>query len=86
MTLARKAFKALEKNFHTVFLPYDEFEKLVPKGNYLDKNDPALFLKYHDDILYYETTLTNLTNIVANQKLSSDSLIQIIKTNYHIDD
>ena len=52
----------------------------------LDKNDPALFLKYHDDILYYETTLTNLTNIVANQKLSSDSLMQLIKTNYHIDD
>ena len=86
MTLARKAFKAMEKNFHTVFLPYDEFEKLVPKGNYLDKNDRALFLKYHDDILYYETTLTNLTNIVANQKLSSDSLMQLIKTNYHIDD
>ncbi len=86
MTLARKAFKAIEKNFHTVFLPYDEFEKLVPKGNYLDKNDPALFLKYHDDILYYETTLTNLTNIVANQKLSSDSLMQLLKTNYHIDD
>jgi len=86
MTLARKAFKAIEKNFHTVFLPYDEFEKLVPKGNYLDKNDPALFLKYHDDILYYETTLTNLTNIVANQKLSSDSLMQLLKTNYHIAD
>ena len=86
MTLARKAFKAIEKNFHTVFLPYDEFEKLVPKGNYLDKNNPALFIKYHDDILYYETTLTNLTNIVANQKLSSDSLMQLIKTNYHIDD
>ena len=86
MTLARKAFKAIEKNFHTVFLPYDEFEKLVPKGNYLDKNDPALFLKFHDDILYYETTLTNLTNIVANQKLSSDSLMQLLKTNYHIAD
>jgi len=86
MTLARKAFKVIEKNFHTVFLPYDEFEKLVPKGTYLDKNDPALFLKYHDDILYYETTLTNLTNIVANQKLSSDSLMQLLKTNYQIDD
>jgi len=86
MTLARKAFKAMEKNFYTVFLPYDQFEKLVPEGNYLDKNDPALFLKYHDDILYYETTLINLTNIVANQKLSSDSLIQLIKANYHIDE
>jgi hypothetical protein len=86
MALARKAFKEIEKNFHTVFMPYDQFEQLVPEGNYLDKNDPTLFLKYHDDILYYETTLTNLTNIVANQKLSSDSLMQLIKTNYHIDD
>ena len=86
MTLARKAFKAIEQDFHIVFLPYNEFEKFVPEGNYLDKNDPTLFLKYHDDILYYETTLTNLTNIVANQKLSSDSLMQLIKTNYHIDD
>jgi len=86
MTLARKAFKAIEMDFHTVFMPYSEFEKLVPEGNYIDKNDPALFLKYHDDILYYETTLTNLTNIVANQKLSSDSLMQLIKRNYHVDD
>jgi hypothetical protein len=86
MTLGRKAFKETEKNFHTVFLPYDEFEKLVPIGNYLDRNDPALFSKYHDDILYYETTLTTLTNIVANQKTSTDSLIQLIKKNYHIDD
>jgi hypothetical protein len=46
----------------------------------------ALFLKYHDDVLYYETTLTNLTNIVANQKLVADSLMQLIKTTYHIDD
>jgi len=86
MTLGRKAFKAIERDFRTVFLPYSEFQKLVPEGNYIDKSDPALFLKYHDDILYYETTLTNLTNIVANQKLSSDSLMQLIKTNYHIDD
>ena len=86
MTLARRAFKAIEKNFQTVFLPYNEFEKLVPEGNYLDKNDRALFLRYHDDILYYETTLTNLTNIVANQKLSSDSLMQLIKAKYRIDD
>jgi len=86
MTLARKAFKAIEQNFKTVFLPYNEFEKLVPRGNYLDKNDRALFLKYHDDLLYYETTLTNLTNIVANQRSSSDSLMQLIKAHYHIDD
>ncbi len=85
MTLARKAFKAIEQDFHTVFLPYTEFEKLVPEGNYLDNNNPALFLKYHDDILYYETTLTNLTNIVANQKFSSDSLMQLIKKDYHLE-
>ena len=76
----------IEQDPHTVFIPYNEFEKLVPEGNYLDKNDPALFSKYHDDILLYEVTLTNLTNIVANQKLSSDSLMQLIKTNYHVDD
>ena len=63
-----------------------EFEKLIPGGNYLDKNDPAIFSKYHDDILYYQTTLSNLTNIVARQKFSSDSLLQLIKTNYHIKD
>ena len=86
MSLARNAFKAIEKDFKTVFLPYNEFEKLIPEGNYLDKNDPELISKYHDDILYYQTTLSNLTNIVAAQKLSSDSLLQLIKTNYHIKD
>ena len=85
MTLARKVFKAIEKDFMTVFLPYNEFEKLVNDGNYIDKNDPALFSKYHDDILYYQTTLTNLTNIVANQKLSSDVLMQLIIKKYHFE-
>ena len=86
MTLARKAFKAMETDFHTIFMPYNEFGKLVPEGDYFDKKEPYLLLKYKDDILYYETTLTNLTNIVSNQKLSSDSLIRLIKTNYRIDD
>jgi hypothetical protein len=86
MSLGRKAFKAIEKDFNTVFLPYSVFEKLIPEGNYLDKNDPAILSQYHDDILYYQTTLSNLTNIVARQKLSSDSLLQLIKTNYHIND
>ena len=86
MSLARKAFKAIETDFKTVFLPCNDFEKLIPEGNYLDKNDPAIFSKYHDDILYYQTTLSNLTNIVARQKFSSDSLLQLIKTNYHIKD
>ena len=86
MSLARKAFKAIESDFTTVFLPYSKFEKLIPEGNYLDKNDPALFSKYHDDILYYQTTLSNLTNIVAGQKLSSDSLLQLIRSSYDIKD
>jgi len=86
MTYARKAFKKIENDFKTVFLPYNEFERLIPEGHYLDKNDPAIFSKYHDDILYYQTTLSNLTNIVAAQKLSSDSLLQLIKTNYSITD
>ena len=86
MNLARAAFKAIENDFKTVFLPYAEFEKMIPEGNYIDKNDPAIFSKYHDDILYYQTTLSNLTNIVANQKYSSGSLLQLIKTNYHLKD
>ena len=43
MSYARKAFKAIETDFKTVFLPYAEFEKLIPEGNYFDKNDPAIF-------------------------------------------
>ena len=86
MSLARTAFKAIENDFKTVFVTYSEFEKLVPEGNYLDKSDPALFSKYHDDILYYQTTLSNLTNIVASQKHSSDSLLQLIKTSYPLKD
>jgi hypothetical protein len=86
MSLARNAFKAIENDFKKVFLPYTEFERLIPGGNYIDKNDPALFSKYHDDILYYQTTLSNLTNIVASQKFSSDSLLLLIKSKYHLKD
>ena len=86
MSLARKAFAAIENDFKAVFLPYTEFEKLIPEGRYLDKTDPALYSMYHDDILYYQTTLSNLTKIVAGQKFASDSLLQLIKSKYHIKD
>ena len=86
MTLARNAFKAIEKDFTTIFLPKNEFDKLIPPGNYIEKNDPALLSKYHDVILYCQSTLSNLTNVVAGQKLSSDSLLQLIRSSYHIKD
>jgi len=84
MSLARKAFKNIEQNFTTVFLPYDEFEKLVPKGNYLDNNNNELYSRYHDDVLYYLTTLSNTNRIIAAQKASAGSLIQLIHKKYKI--
>ena len=84
MSLARSAFKVIEEDFRNVILPRSEIEKLVDGGNYLDKNDAAIFSKYHDDILYYQTTLNNVTNITAKQKLSADSLITLIRDKYRI--
>ena len=84
MTLARRAFKQIEKDFNYVFLSLSEIEKLVDKGKYLDKNDLTLFSKYHDDVLYYQTTLNNVTNITAKQKSSADSLIQLIRSEYKL--
>ena len=86
MSLARKAFKAIENDFTTVFLTDNEFDKLIPEGSYIENEDRALLSRYHDDLLYYQTTLSNLTNIVAAQKLSSDSLLQLIRSSYHIKD
>jgi hypothetical protein len=84
MSLARKAFKAIEQDFNTVFLPNSEIEKLVGNGKYLDKYDLPLFAKYHDDILYYQTTLSNVTNITAKQKSSAESLIKLIRKEYNL--
>ncbi|MBC7873638.1 MAG: hypothetical protein H7Y01_06570 [Ferruginibacter sp.] len=86
MSLARKAFKAIEKDFRIVFLPDNEFEKLVDEGTYLDDTNPELLSRYHDDIMYYQTTISNLTNIIASQKSSADSLIQLIRKKYRIKD
>jgi hypothetical protein len=84
MSLARAAFKAIEKDFATVFLPLNQIDSLVPHGNYLDRNEPALFSKYHDDILYYQTTLSNVTNVTEKQKGLANALVQLIKNEYHI--
>ena len=84
LSLARKVFKDIEKNFRIVLLPYSEFERLIDEGNYLDNKNPELLSKYHDDILYYQTTLNNLTNIIASQKSSADSLIHLIRKKYRI--
>ena len=84
MRLARKAFKAFEKDPKTLFFPEKGFEKLVDEGNYIDKKDPGLLARYHDDILYYQTTLSNVTNHIADQKAAADSLIQLIRREYRI--
>lgn len=86
MSLARTAFKAIEKDFTTVFLPLNQISSMVPAGKYIDKNDSELFSKYHDDILYYQTTLSNVTNITEKQKESASTLIQLIKKEYHLED
>jgi hypothetical protein len=86
MSLARTAFKAIEKDFQTVFLPLNGIDKLVPSGNYMNKNEPALFSKYHNDILYYQTTLSNITNATEKQKKSADTLIQLIRKEYNLKD
>ncbi|HLX92038.1 MAG TPA: hypothetical protein VKR32_10170 [Puia sp.] len=85
MVLARTAFRAIEKNFATVFLPFDQISKLVPYGNYMDKNEPQLFLKYRNDILYYQTTLSNVVVITEKQKEFADTLIQLIRKEYHLE-
>jgi hypothetical protein len=85
-SLERRAYKAIENDFNTVYLPVSEFEKLVDEGNYIDKDDPALFSRLFDDILYYQTTLSNVINIVSKQKSAADSLLQLIKSKYHITD
>lgn len=84
MSLARKAFKAIEQDFNTLFLPLSQIEKLVAHGKYLDKTDPALFNKYHDEILYYQTTLNNVISIISKQKSSADSLITLIRNKYNL--
>ena len=86
MHLARKAFKAFEKNRSTVFLPEKSFEPLVDEGTYLDDKDPELLSAYFDDILYYQTTLSNVTSSIADQKKAADTLIQLIKKEYRIKD
>lgn len=84
MSLARKAFKAIEQDFNTLFLPLSQIEKLVAHGKYLDKTDLALFNKYHDEILYYQTTLNNVISIISKQKSSADSLITLIRNKYNL--
>ena len=86
MSIARKAFKAIEKDFRVTFLPLPEIEKLVDEGKYLENNDLVLLSRYYDDLLYYQTTLSNVVNITSKQKTSADSLIQLIRNEYHISD
>ena len=61
----------------------EQLDALICNAEEADEN-PELLSKYHDDILYYQTTLNNLTNIIASQKSSADSLIRLIKKKYRI--
>jgi hypothetical protein len=83
MSLARTAFKAIERDFTAVFLPLNQIGEMVPRGKYIDNNEPKLFSKYHDDILYYQTTLSNVTIVTEKQKESADTLIQLIRKEYN---
>jgi hypothetical protein len=86
MKLARKTFKFFEEDFANNYLPVSEIEKLVDDGNYLDKKNPELLSRYHDDLLYYQTTLSNLNGVISVQKKMGDSLIRLIRKKYQITD
>lgn len=86
MGLARRAFKMIEQDFNNLFLPLSQIGTWVAHGKYLDKNDPALFSRYHDEILYYQTTLSNIITILSKQKSSAESLLELIKNKYHLQD
>lgn len=62
-----------------------DYTELIRTGSYKrNKKDLGNNTKYHVDILYYQTTLNNITNITAKQKSSADSLIKLIRREYNI--
>lgn len=84
LTLSKRAMEFIEEDYLNMLQPKEVFEPLVPQGNYLASDDPALIADYYDDMLYYRTALNILTLMHRRQLQLAESLSTLIEGQYGI--
>lgn len=82
LSLSKKIYEEIEKNYLNMFLSDEEMIRLIKEGNYLYNTDIKLLKRYYNDVLFYRTSLNQTTNVLMQQKNSADSLMLLIQSKY----
>jgi len=78
LRLSKRAMEFIEQDYRNMLAPIEVFEPLVPPGNYLSSEDPALIEDYYEDMLYYRTALNILNLMYARQLDLAEKLSALI--------
>lgn len=81
---AKPLYDLLSYDAWTTFYPWDKVKLLISDRVKLKTYSPNELSKYYDDVLFYQSTLSNTYSIVNQQKLLADSLIKTIRAEYKI--
>lgn len=84
LTLSKRALEFIEQDYLNMLQPMGVFEPLVPEGDYLSSDDPALVADYYDDMLYYRTALNILALMYERQLRLANFLSALIEEQHRI--
>jgi hypothetical protein len=81
-TLAKRSFEYIEQDNLRILEPVDVYDRMVPEGDYLIDDDPALLARYYGDILFHRTALNNTVLALLEQRRAAESLIKLLRERY----
>lgn len=78
--LAKQGFEYIEGDYLRMLEPPENFEPLVPAGEYFVTSDPALLANYYGDVLFYRTAMNNTVWFLGEQRKMAEDLIRLISS------
>ena len=85
LSLGKRAFDFIERDFMNMLLPAKRFEEFIDEGNYLINSDVITLQAYYGDVLYYRTAMKVTNVMMSGQQELAESLTALISENYGIE-
>lgn len=80
LPLAHEFFLVLRKDLSKMYSPISEIDQITLRGNYFIHTDAEFLIKYYNDVLFFNTALSNANIYIQAQKEKAQQLITTIKS------
>ena len=80
LPLAHEFYLELREDLGKMYLPISEIDQITQRGNYLINSNAESLIKYYNDVLFFNTALSNANIYVQAQKEKALQSINTIKS------